>query len=199
MEKSNADIIIIDDDESLNEDDLLFELRQAYNLVELLPTPRLGIEYIEQHLSNKNIVILDYRFTDTKTGKDVLIYIREKLSQTIPVILWTADEDSIIEPSVFINNHTFAIVPKTKPDLLLKKIKEAEIYLDTSIEGALEDWILIQEQRGDDPYLLTIGGKNYTLNELLTEIRLNTEFGQKFVKDLNMLTIDLLLRRREKL
>ena len=63
----------------------------------------------------------------------------------------------------------------------------------------LEEWIQMQKAQGDIPYLLTIGGRDYTLNELLNEIRLNTEFGQKFVKDLNMLTIDLLLRRKEKL
>ena len=198
MEKSNANIIIIDDDESLKDDDLLFELEQSYNIVVLLSTPKAGVEYIEQHLSNKNIVVSDYRFADNETGRDVLIQIRE-LSQTMPVILWTANSDKITEINDFINNHTFAIVPKAPYSLLMDKIKQAEISLDNSIEGALEEWILMQKAQGDIPYLLTIGGRDYTLNELLNEIRLNTEFGQKFVKDLNMLTIDLLLRRKEKL
>jgi len=198
MEKSNANIIIIDDDESLKDDDLLFELDQSYNIVVLLSTPKAGVEYIKENLSSKNIVVLDYRFDETETGRDVLLQIRE-LSKTIPVILWTANIDKINEINDFINNHTFAIVPKAPYSLLMDKIKEAEVFLDNSIEGALEEWIQMQENKGDDPYLLTISGKNYTLNELLNEIRLNTEFGQKFVKDLNMLTIDLLLRRREKL
>jgi DNA-binding NtrC family response regulator len=198
MEKSNANIIIIDDDESLKDDDLIFELEQNYNIVELLSTPKAGVQYIKDNLSSKNIVVLDYRFDETETGRDVLLQIRE-LSKTTPVILWTANIDKINEINDFINNHTFAIVPKAPYGLLMDKIKEAEVFLDNSIEGALEEWIQMQENKGDDPYLLTISGKNYTLNELLNEIRLNTEFGQKFVKDLNMLTIDLLLRRREKL
>ena len=198
MKKSNANIIIVDDDESLKDDDLLFELEQSYNIVKLISTPKAGIEYIKENLSNKNIVVLDYRFDDTQTGRDVLLQIRE-LSQTIPVILWTANSDRITEIEDFINNHTFAIISKSPYSILTDKIKEAEVFLDNSIEGALEEWILMQDSKSDTPYFLTIGGKSYTLNELLSEIRQNTKFGQKFVKDLNMLTIDLLLRRSEKL
>jgi DNA-binding NtrC family response regulator len=44
----------------------------------------------EAHLNQKNIVLLDYRFTsDTHNGSFVLEEIR-KVSKSIPVILWTA-------------------------------------------------------------------------------------------------------------
>lgn len=201
MPKSATNIVIIDDDEELKEDELVFELEQLYENVIILPSPDTGIEYLQSHLHEKNIVVLDYRFTDDKSGHDVLVKIRESLSQTIPVILWTANSDKITEIDDFINLHTFAIVPKAPYQYLLDKIKQAELALSTSIEGALEEWLLIQKSRrnDDDPFLLTVSGNQFTLNDLLKEVRLQTKFGKKFVNDINMLTIDLLLRGKEEI
>lgn len=47
--------------------------------------------------------------------------------------------------------------------------------------------------------LIQANGKQYTLNEILYEVRMQTETGQKLEKDLIMLTIDLLLRNKENL
>jgi DNA-binding NtrC family response regulator len=199
MAKSNTNIIIIDDEPELSEHELIFELKLLYEKVEIFAKPKDGIEYIKKHLTEKNIIILDYKFDSYANGSHILEAIRSE-SKVIPVILWTANADKIHEFVDIVNNRIFAILHKSPYDLVLEVIKDAEYKIDTSIEGALEEWISIQNDEDlDSPYFITANGKQYTLNDLLREIRLQTPFGTQVQKDLLMLTIDLLLRNKEQL
>jgi len=199
MAKSNTNIIIIDDEPELTEHELVFELKQLYENVQIFPNPNDGIKFVKTHLAAKNIVVLDYRFDNHDNGNKILAKIRLE-SKVIPVILWTANADKIHEFVEIINNSIFAIIPKKDYELVLDKIQGAENELNTSVEGALEEWIAIQDAEDlDKPYLITANGKSYTLNDLLKEIRLQTPFGTQVQKDLLMLTIDLLIRKKEQL
>ena len=48
----------------------------------------------------------------------------------------------------------------------------------------------------DKPILIT-ESKKYTLKEILYEIRTNTDIGRNFVKKVNNLTIELIMRNKE--
>lgn len=199
MAKSNTNIIIIDDEPELTEHELVFELKQLYENVQIFPKPDDGIEFVKTHLAAKNIVVLDYRFDNHDNGNKILAKIRLE-SKVIPIILWTANADKIHEFVEIINNSISGIVPKLDYGLLIEKIQDAANELNTSIEGALEEWIAIQDADDlDKPYLITANGRAYTLNDLLKEIRLQTPFGTQVQKDLLMLTIDLLIRNKEQL
>lgn len=199
MAKSKTNIIIIDDEPDLKEHELVFELNLIYENVAIFANPHEGIEYVKTLSGEKNIVILDYRFENYEDGSRILKEIRTN-NKVIPVILWTANADKIQEFIDIVNNKIFAILPKSPYEPVLKAIKEAENELDTSIEGAIEEWISIQNEEDlDSPYLITANGKQYTLNDLLKEIRLQTPFGTQVQKDLLMLTIDLLLRNKKQL
>lgn len=199
MAKSKTNIIVIDDEPELKEHELIFELKLLYENVEIFANPYAGIDYVKTHSGEKNIIILDYRFENYENGSHILEEIRGE-NKVIPVILWTANADKIQEFIDIVNNKIFAILPKSPYEPVLKVIKDAENELDTSIEGALEEWISIQNEEDlDSPYLITANGKQYTLNDLLKEIRLQTPFGTQVQKDLLMLTIDLLLRNKKQL
>ena len=47
--------------------------------------------------------------------------------------------------------------------------------------------------------MVSSSGESYTLEEVLKEIRLQTDFGKEITKNINKLTIDLLMRNKEKL
>ncbi len=113
--------------------------------------------------------------------------------------------NSISSLSDFIDNHAFAFIKKdTGLDSFIAKVKEAEIHLltqaDGLIEDALEEWIQIQENRNlDEPLLIQSRGQSYSINQILEEVRLQTPFGRKFMKDIVSLTIDLILRGKRQL
>jgi len=192
--------IIIIDDLLPDDDPVIALLKRDYHEVKLIKSPQEGIEYITSHLSYRHIVILDYKFAQNEPdGAFVLEKIREK-SKIIPVILWTANGNMITELESFINNKAFAMVPKAPYEELLSKIKEAENFINNSVEGALEEWIKLEGQESlERPFLIAADGKEYTLAQLLSEIRMQSNFGKKIEKDLLMLTIDLLIRKKENL
>ena len=199
MIKSATNIIIIDDEPELSEHELIFELKILYNELRIFPNPDLAIEFFKEKKASKNIIILDYRFENFSNGSEILKKIRE-INKITPVILWTANSDKISEFVEIINNNIFAVMPKSPYEPVLEKIKKAEEKQETSIEGALEDWIAIQnKEKLDEPYFIQANGKKYSLNDLLNEIRLQTKFGLQVQKDLMMLTIDLLIRNKEQL
>ncbi len=199
MAKSNTNIIFIDDEPELTEHELVFELKLLYENVQIFAKPNDGIDYVKKHLGEKSIVILDYKFDSFANGSHILESIRSG-SKVIPIILWTANADKIHEFVDITNNKIFKILHKSPYEPILKTVQEAENELNTSVEGALEEWIAIQDANDlDKPYLITANGRTYTLNELLKEIRLQTPVGTQLQKDLLMLTIDLLIRKKEQL
>ncbi len=157
-----------------------------------------GIKYIQDNLDAKLIVILDFEFTENEPdGLWGLKKIREK-SMLIPVILLTYNKNvSLGKFPEFINNKLFAYANKNKIHDIITKIDAAENLINNSVSGALEEWIMVQEkEKREKPYMISANGKELSLDEILEEVRTQTDFGQEFIKDLNALTIHLLLKKK---
>ncbi len=199
MEKSDIQIVIIDD-QLYKTDPLLLKIQQNYQVVQLFNKAEKGLKFIEQNEDKKIIVVLDIRFTKgLLDGHSILAEIR-KMSMLIPVILWSAVDEKKEEFSDFIQNKAFSFVKQGNSASLIKAIQEAEIHLKTSVSGALEDWINThKDNEKSQTYLMTSEGKRYSLNDILKAVRLQTEFGKSFEKSLLKLTIDRLMRGKEKI
>ncbi len=200
MSLSATHVVLIDD----NMDEmapLVIKLKSHYKVVVVFRIPEEGLIYIKDNLFERIIVILDIMFGSSKEMGHTLAGDIRRLSHLIPIILWSAVDERTETFSDFINNKVFAFIKKTDPiQLILDKVKAADSTLDSSVDGALQEWIKLQDsQKRNMPYLITAGGRQYTLNQMLEEIRKQTHLGQQFEKDLIMLTIDLLLRNKEKL
>jgi len=198
MTNEVTNIVIIDD--LLNDNDLIVrQIRYNYKSVILLKSVKEGIDYLENNLDKRSIVLLDYQFSKQEPKGD---YILEKLREKtmlIPVILMTVNVEMIDDYIKLINNKVFSIIDnKNDYKLILKNIFEAEQSLE--IDNALQEWI-IQHPKSemDKPVYLSSGKKSYTLNEILKEMRMQTEVGKDFSKRLTKLTIDLLMRNKENL
>ena len=72
--------------------------------------------------------------------------------------------------------------------------------LETRVDCILEEWISkMDKDELKKPYLTTKSGKIYTLEELMVEIRLETELGRQMKKSILLLAIDLLTSNQEHL
>ena len=197
------EIVIIDDDLKLKDDPLVWSLKDKYGdeNIKFINSSQEGINYILENLEKNLIVILDYEFSvNEKKGNQVFDEIT-KITKLVPIIFFTGI--SKIENDVFrdlINNHAFGIVNKmvTSEELLIL-VSEAELFFKTSLDNAIEDWILEKDEDKDKPIFITSNGQSLSLNQILNEIRIQSEIGKSFSRRLNELTIDLLLRKKENL
>lgn len=199
MSKSQTCILIIDD--SLDEDDsIIVELSEKYETVVFCETPEKGITYVDNNLNKDIIVILDIDFGGLKlNGHDVLNSIRER-SFLIPVIIWSSINEEKSTFSDLINNKAFAFVKRADKEKLFEQIEKAELSIKTSLVGAIEDWIT--SHKGEDlekPFLVLGNGQTLSLSQILLEIRRESEIGKMIRKNLMKLTIDLLMRKKERL
>lgn len=197
------EIVIIDDDLKLKEDPLVWSLMDKYGEenVKFINSSQEGIDYISNNLEKNIIIILDYEFSvNEKKGNQVFEEIKN-ITKLIPIIFFTGI--SKIESEVYrdlINNHAFGIVNKmSTSEELLKVVSDAELFFKSSLDNAIEDWIIEKDEDKNKPIFITSEGKSYTLNEILYEIRTQSDVGKSFSRKLNELTIDLLLRKKENL
>ena len=193
--------VVLDDTLSWKEHPLLFSLEDLGYKVHFFSEPNEGLNYINENLELNIIVLLDIQFSnaDNEDGHSLLKKIKES-SELIPVILWSAINETEERFSDFINNKAFGFIGKDSDlDEALLQVNKAIEFFKTSLDNIIEDWIIAKEGDKDIPIYITSEGQSFSLNDILSEIRLQTPIGKDFSVKLNTLTIDLLLRKKEKL
>ncbi len=192
------EIIVIDDNLKITSP-LIVALGIAYgdSFIKLFNKSSDGLEYIKNNLTKRLIVVLDIGFgAGEKNGREILSDIRE-YNKLIPVIVWSAVEivgDEFLE---FINNHALYYEKKTVSyKKIIERIKEAEHKLSLDVSTAMEEWLEEQEDK-QQIMMIRENGKSYTAEELIKQIRLETDFGQRVESNILKLTIDLLFRKKE--
>jgi len=194
------EIIVIDD--NLDEDaPIIVELGILYDdqNIKLFSRSNDGLDYIKKNLYKKLIVILDINFpADEKNGHEVLEEIR-KYDKLIPVIIWSAMDGSTDNFTDFINNHALFYVNQTEEyAVIIDKVKEAEHRLNLDVATAIENWLYKQDNK-DKTIMISGDNESYSANDLINEIRMQTEKGRKLEENILKLTISLLFRGKEKI
>lgn len=201
MEKSKTTIVVIEDDNNFRDDPFILEAGMLFEKVLFFDYPQDGLKYVEENLINPLIVLLDLSFPQNlPDGHEILESIRT-WSFLIPVIIWSGrDEDQEVF-SDLINNKAFSFIKKgASSKEIIDELLKADNFIQTNIDSALEEWINAHsEEQKNKPYMVTVEGKQLTLNDILKEIRFQTPIGMHFSKNLMKLTIDLISRNKEKL
>lgn len=206
MDNSRTKIVTIHDGLDTIDDPLLVELRMKFgdDAVEFFENSNEGLDYVLNNLDQKMVVLLDINFSPgEKSGIQVFEEIRKKTS-LIYIILITADELSGInyrDLVSMINHDAFAIENVTADfDKVLHLINKAVHDLDIRVASVLEQWINSRSsEERQQLFIMTSDGKEYSLLDLLQEIRQQSELGMKMEKNILLLAIDLLTRGRERI
>lgn len=194
MEKAKTRIVIIDD-ELLPRHPLIVTLQQDFETVDLYKKASEAINMMKKHLGEKMILVLDMKLSGNEDGHQVLSELRE-LSYQIPVIVWTGISKGRSDFFDMINLKPYAIRDKTtKIEEMVTLVKKADVDIEYSLSNALEKWLAAQPEDHDAPYLISTGGKKYSLNDILDEVRRDTPQGREFTQDLVNLTIELMTRK----
>ena len=199
-------IVIIDDNiKGADDEPLVAELQDEYGEenISIFQRPKDGLNYLEDNLSNRMIVLLDIMFGHNKPeGFKVFESISQKTS-LVCFILMTGNIESVDRNDLvnLVNRHAWYFIQRDESsEKILSIIKDAERYISTRVDGALEEWILKHSPDDrDKPYLRLRNGQKYSLNNILDEIRRGTEFGQEMTYSILNLAIDLLARDKAQL
>lgn len=193
----NQPEIILLDDNLPEKDPLIVELSLIYETVKLFKHSQDGLDYILENLQKELIIILDINFANgEKNGHQILTEIRQQ-NKLIPVIIWSAKDGSSDDFTDFINNHALYYVKQTEStDEIIRRVQDAYHHLQLDIATAIENWLSVQDNK-DQVISIDASGKEYSANDLITEIRMQTPEGRKIEEGIIQLTIDLLFRKKE--
>lgn len=197
-------IVVIHDDMDDNYP-LIVMLKDKYSDddVILFKHSQQGLEYVLQNLGRKMVVLLDKNFKDKNdiSGLKVFEKIRE---QTVLVYVVLISANSISDFSedelkILINKDLFKLEKFTNDYTnIINLIDDAVGNIDMRVDAAIEDWLIANNLNDEKPVLIT-ETSSYTLKEMLHEIRLSTKVGREFVRKVNNLTIELIMRNKEKI
>ncbi len=200
MGKRSIYIIVIDDNMSEDEP-LVVELREKYDNVKVFRKASEGLKFVLGNLEKKLIVLVDIHLgLHEPDGFKIIRDIRKQTS-LVHVIVMTANIQQVKskELAELVNLHAFAFLDNTEDySSTIDIIDSAAHSLEIQVDSVIEEWISKHSPtEREKPYLSTKEGKVYTLNDVLKEIRHQTEFGKKMQKNIMLLTIDLLARGKK--
>ena len=206
MEEKNIQIVIIDDDPEMETRPLYEVLLEKFQKENVIWKQKSldGLNYVNEHLDKRTIIILDYDFGSKNENGLVLFQNLQKKSSLLYIILNTAksiDEIPNDELKMFINNHLMALVDKTDGyKKTLDEIDKAIGYLNSSVDCILEEWILRHEQfTQETPYIKDEKGNPISLTDVLNEIRKNTDFGREITSNIISTAISLIQKDIDKI
>lgn len=202
--KTKPQIVIIDDDITADNYPLVDILAIEYGIenIHIFETTKDGILFIENNLSKRIIVLLDIMFGGKPMGFDVFDKITAK-SSLVCFIVMSGNMERIDRSELIklINGHAWYFIKRDKSyQEILDAIRKAELHLVSRVDGALEEWIAqLDEEEKNKPIMATRQGQEWSLNDILREIRLQTEEGIRIEKNIITLTLDLITRGKRSL
>lgn len=197
--KMNVTIVYIDDDKKMQEDAFLDDISDDVNEILYFEKSSEGLSYINENIDKNIIVILDWKFnTSLQQGDDVLKDI-DGISVLVPVIVFTGASIDATETNKMFRDNAFSCVPKdASTTTLTNAIRSAYDRIQNDIRYIMEKWILKQsEEKRNRPYMKS-GDKVYTLNDILTSIRKQDEFGKETTRGILSLATELFTNNMRK-
>jgi len=205
MPQLNPIRIVIIDDNFRETNPLVITLKEKHGEenVRIFRRPDEGVHFVLNNLSSKIVVLLDMDLgAHERKGDKVFDEIRSNTS-LVTIIIMSANLLTLNNETLrgFINNHAFSAINSNDPVKTNLPIIETAIdQLSLRVDCALEEWILHHpSDERKKPYLTIRTGEKYSLDQILTEIRLNTELGIYLQKGIIRVAVELLARQKESL
>ena len=191
-EKNKFHIIVVDD--TMGEKDpfvveLKLEFQQEAN-VEYFNDVDSAMSFVDAHMSERMILIMDCRFGSVWQGIDAVMKLREKTA-LIYVIMISANNVSQLsnaDITSLINTDNIFFIKNTDIDGAKERVNQIMGLWDSRFDCVLEQWLL-RHQEENDKVVYQKGKNSYTWSQLLNEVRLQTPVGRDFERVMNQYCI----------
>lgn len=187
-------IVFIDD--NFNENSTLVQTMSVEfpeaNVSNIFNNPDDGVKYVLENLNKRMIVFLDWNYKGTtKKGISVLRSIREKTS-LLYVVMMSANQmvrnENVQNADLveLMNEENFYFFDSgTKDDAdAVQIVKRIIQNWNRKFDCVLESWLL-RHPEDNEKIIIHNGDKAYTWNDVLHEVRCQTEFGKDFERRAN--------------
>jgi hypothetical protein len=195
-------VVIHDDIEQHSPIIVELSIKYGEENVVLIKHSATGLDYVLKNLGQKMVVLLDKNFYDGKEMSGIKVF--EKIRETtslVYIILITVSKITEIDDDdlkMLINKDLFKFESFTSDyTKIITLVDEAAMSLDLRIDAVIEDWIMRHpESARNAPLLKTKDGKTYSMSQILESIRMQSEVGVDFEKNLLKLAIELFSRQK---
>lgn len=160
-------------------------------------TPTQGRDYILDNLGKKIVVLLDMDLGSGLNGFEILREIRER-SALVFFIFTTGQKENIRDEQwiELINKEALFFVLNTdSTERKLSLVDTALHQLETRVDCVLENWIAkLPEEERNKPIYASRKGQQWTFDDVLREIREQSDEGTRLEKNIIKLTLSLIAR-----
>lgn len=188
MEMNKFHIIIVDDTMG-EKDPFVVELKLTYQkeaVVSYFENVQEAMAFVDEHMSERMIIIMDCRFGSVWQGVDAVINLRKKTS-LIYVIMMSANSVTQLSSNDImnlINMDSLFFIKNTDIEGAKERIKQIRTQWNARFDCVLEEWLL-RHPEDNTKEAFSEQGKTYTWNDILDELRHQTPVGKSFEQMLN--------------
>lgn len=190
MEESKFHIIVVDDTMG-EKDPFIVELKLDYQKtanVSYFTKVDDAMTFVDEHMSERMIIIMDCRFGSVWQGVDAVIKLREKTSLVYVIMISANNVNQLSSNDIMslINTENIFFIKNTDIAGAKEKINKIRALWNVRFDCVLEQWLIRHpEDNGKEAFSEASTGKMYTWADILVELRKQTPVGKSFEQKLN--------------
>lgn len=183
--------IVIVDDTMGEKDPFVVELKLEYEpngKVSYFAAVDEAMDFVDAHMSERIILIMDCRFGSVWQGIDAVKKLREKTSLIYVIMISANNATQLSNADIIslINTDNIYFIKNTDIEGAKEKINTIQGLWDSRFDCVLEEWIMRHpEDNGKEAYSELSTGKTYSWADILKELRHQTPVGKSFEQKLN--------------
>ena len=199
MEENKFHIIVVDDTMG-EKDPFIVELKLDYQKtanVSYFTKVDDAMTFVDEHMSERMIIIMDCRFGSVWQGVDAVMKLREKTSLVYVIMISANNVNQLSSNDIMslINTENIFFIKNT--DIAGAKEKIDSLW-KVRFDCVLEQWLIRHpEDNSKEAFSEVSTGKTYTWEDILVELRKQTSVGKSFEKKLNDYYIHQLNRMKK--
>jgi len=190
MEENKFHIIVVDDTMG-EKDPFIVELKLDYQKtanVSYFTKVDDAMTFVDEHMSERMIIIMDCRFGSVWQGVDAVMKLREKTSLVYVIMISANNVNQLSSNDIMslINTDNIYFIKNTDIAGAKEKIDKIQSLWKVRFDCVLEQWLIRHpEDNSKEAFSEVSTGKTYTWEDILVELRKQTPVGKSFEQKLN--------------
>ena len=190
MEENKFHIIVVDDTMG-EKDPFIVELKLDYQKtanVSYFTKVDDAMTFVDEHMSERMIIIMDCRFGSVWQGVDAVMKLREKTSLVYDIMISANNVNQLSSNDIMslINTDNIYFIKNTDIAGAKEKIDKIQSLWKVRFDCVLEQWLIRHpEDNNKEAFSEASTGKTYTWEDILVELRRQTPVGKSFEQKLN--------------